>query len=453
MPESICVISSILNIREKWALKLKLREIRAIFILVILFASSAAFAGVLEVNAESALELAEANDYRVKIAESDAAVAGEARRQARGARGVTVSLAHNSTYTDYQEEMYRQTYGESYRNNIVASYPLYTGGVAENSVKKADSDYKSRNEAVRKSRQDLKLDVVRGVYTVLRTGDAARQAEESAKRLSAHVRSVSIQYENGRVGKADLLRSEVELSNAEQNRIRAQNEHDTAIKQLNNIMGVPLDTELRVNEKMTYEKYPHTLEECVSFAERAHPDLAMASLAIESAEAGTRIARGETLPSVSISAAQNLSSAGSWPGREADTFTIGVDVRYDLIDSGVGASKIAAAEETVRRAKYNYERIFESVLLAVNSDYNSITEAARRTEESVSAISKAREAYEIAVNRYDEGVGTNIDVVDFQNALTLAESNYTQALCDYNIAIARIENSMGGVPPMKPDGR
>jgi outer membrane protein TolC len=65
-------------------------------------------------------------------------------------------------------------------------------------------------------------------------------------------------------------------------------------------------------------------------------------------------------------------------------------------------------------------------------------------DESVSAISKAQEAYDIAVNRYNEGVGTNIDVVDSQSALTLASSNHTQALCDYNIALARIENSMGG---------
>jgi outer membrane protein TolC len=436
-----------LTVKEKWTLKERSREIRAIFILAILFASaSPACAGVLEINVERALELAEANSYRVKIAESDAAVAREGRRQARGAGGVTVRLAHNSSYTDYQGEMYPQSYGESYSNRIVASYPLYTGGVVENSVKKAESDYRSMNEALRKARQDLKLDVVRGVYTMLRAEDAARQAEEAAKRLAVHVLSVKIQYENGRVGKADLLRSEVELSNAEQNRIKAQNEHSAATQRLNSLMGTPLETELRVDEKMTYEKFTYTLDECVTFARLSHPDLAMASLSIESAEAGARIARGETLPSATISAVQNLGSASSWPGKDADTFTIGIDVEYALIDSGVGASKIAAAKEIVWKAKYNYEQVLEAMLLAVNSDYNSITEASLRIEESASAISKAREAYEIAVNRYGEGVGANIDVVDAQNALTLAESNHTQALCDYNIALARIENSMGGVP-------
>jgi outer membrane protein TolC len=73
-----------------------------------------------------------------------------------------------------------------------------------------------------------------------------------------------------------------------------------------------------------------------------------------------------------------------------------------------------------------------------------IMEAERRIELSKDALEDAREAYAIALNRYEEGVGTNIDVIDSQVALTQTESSYTQALCDYNIALARIENSMGG---------
>ncbi|MDR1482838.1 MAG: TolC family protein [Synergistaceae bacterium] len=420
--------------------------LRAVFIILamtLLFIPPA-YAEVLEVNIERALDLALANNNRIKIAESDAAIAGEARRQAHRAKGVSVNVNHSSSYTDYQGESYLQSHGESYGNRITVSYPLYTGGVLGGAMEKADSDYKSQGEALRKSHQDLKFDVTSGVYTILRAADAAHQAEESELRLSAHVDNVRIQYENGRVGKADLLRSEVELSNAKQSRIRAASDLDISVKQLNNLMGVPLDTELRIDEKMAYEKYTHALEECVSYARQVHPSLTMASLAIESAEAEARMAKGNMLPTASVSAVQNLGSASSWPGWEADSFSIGIDIEYTLTDAGVGASRVSSAEEALKRAKFNYEGILESVILSVNSDYNSITEAALRVEESASAISKAREAYDIAVNRYNEGVGTNIDVVDFQSALTVATSNHTQALCDYNIALARIENSMGG---------
>jgi outer membrane protein TolC len=411
--------------------------------------SSSVFAEVLEVNIEQALVLALANNSRIKISESDVAIAGEARRQAHRTGGVTLSVTHSSSYTDYQAELYRlQGYGshaESYGNQLTAAYPLYTGGSIGGAIKQADSDYKSQNEALRKSRQDLKLDVVRGVYAILQAEDSVYQAEESTKRLAAHVDNVTIQYENGRVGKVDLLRSEVELSNANQSRIRALSNLDTAKKQLNNLMGVPLDTELHVSEKMTYEKYALTLDECISRANRSHPNLTMASLAIDSAEAAVRIAKGQRLPQASVTATQNLGSTKDWPGTDADTFSVGISVEYTILDAGMGASKVSSAKESVRKAKYNYEQVREAVLLAVNSDYNSIREAAQRVEESVAAVGKAQEAYDIAVNRYNEGVGTNLDVVDSQSALTVASSNHTQALCDYNIAVASIENSMGGV--------
>ena len=417
-----------------------------IFVLVLLGATpTPACAESLEINIERALDLAAANNNRIKIAESDVLLAEEARRQAHKANGVTVRVTHNSSYTDYQGEAYLQSYGESYSNSVVASYPLYTGGIVGNTIKRAESDYKSQNEALRKSHQDLKLDVIRGLYTVLQAEDTTYQAEEAAKRLAAHVENVRIQYENGRVGKADLLRSEVELSNANQNRIHALSGLDTAIKQLNSLIGMPLDTELRINEKMTYKKFVHTLEECTALAKQVHPSLAMAFFAVESAEAGVRVAKGERLPQASLSAAQNFGSASEWPGVKADTFSVGLSVEYTVMDAGAGASKVSSAKEAVRRARYNYEQVLEGVLLAVNSDYNSIVEAAQRVEESASAISKAQEAYDIAVNRYNEGVGTNIDVVDFQNALTQANSNHTQALCDYNIALVRIENSIGGI--------
>jgi outer membrane protein TolC len=440
----------LLNLGDNARLREKLRRVCAIFALMLaLVPSSPAFAGDLEVDIEQALKLALVNNSRVKISESDAVLAKEARRQAHRAGGVTVSVTHSSSYTDYQAETYRLQgyghYGESYSNQVTATYPLYTGGAISGAIKKADRDYESQNEALRKSRQDLKLDVVCGVYAILQAEDAAHQAEESVKRLTAHVENVAIQYENGRVGKADLLRSEVELSNAKQSRIRALSDLDTAMKQLNSLMGVPLDTRLRVNEKMTYQEYAPTLEECLSLAGRVHPDLARASLAVKSAEAGVRVAKGQRLPQASLTVTQNLGSAKEWPGAEVDTLSVGVSVAYTVMDAGVGASKVSSAKESVRRARYNYEQARESVLLAVNSDYNSITEAAQRVEESVSAVSKAQEAYNIAVNRYNEGVGTNLDVVDSQSALTLASSNHTQALCDYNIALARIENSMGGV--------
>ncbi|MDR3331579.1 MAG: TolC family protein [Synergistaceae bacterium] len=392
-----------------------------------------------------AVELAVANNGLIGIAESDIAIANESRRQAHRTRGITVSAAHSSEYADYMAfEKYGQSYQNSYSNAIKATYPLYTGGVITHTIDRAESEYESKKESMRKTLQDMRQSVADALYSVLRADDMAKLNAGSVERLVAHVDNVRIQYENGKVGKADLLSSEVELSNSRQNLIRANNDYDAAVKQLNSQMGMPLDTKLRINETLKYEKFAHTLEECVESGRANHPELIMAALAIESAESDSAIARGEKRPKASVTATQNLSDNSSWPGGKADSFNIALNAEFTIFDSGVASSKIAAADAALKRARHNYDVTLDARMLAIDSDYNGIIEASKRLDESIPTIGKAQEAYDIALDRYNEGVGTNIDVVDSQTALTQANSNYTQALCDYNIALSRLENSMGG---------
>jgi outer membrane protein TolC len=398
----------------------------------------------LEISVERAMELTFANNPQLKIAESDVAIADESRRQAHRARGVTITATHSSMYTDYKNE---DMHLNSYATGLTATYPLYTGGVLENSIKQANVGYEAQKASLQKVIQDLRLTVAKCFYLMLQRSDMAKLNRESVERLIVHVENVRIQYENGRVGKADLLRSEVELSNAELAYISAENARDAAVKQMNNLMGVPLDTELVWDAGMKYEKFSPIFEECLSFAEANHPDLESSKLRMLEAKYGVYIARGEKRPQIKVSATQNLSSTTNWPGIKDDNFNLALNVEYTISNSGITSSRISAAQMTVEKANRNHEMTRDSVFLAVNVEYLGVREAERRIEASAEAIEKAREAYAIALNRYEEGIGTNIDVIDSQIALTQTQSNYTQALCDYNIALAQLENSMGGAFP------
>jgi outer membrane protein TolC len=419
------------------------RNLWLAFVAVVAFASKG-ISAQMEIDVERAVELAIANNPQMKIAASDITIAGESRKQAYRTQGVSVAFTHSSSYTHYQKD---DVHLNMFSSGVTASYPLYSGGVIENTMKKSHLGYQEREKALEMTRQDLRMSVATGFYSMQQKSDMAKLAGESVERLKAHVENVRIQYENGKVGKADLLRSEVELANGELSFESAANAYAVAVKQLNSFMGVPLDTELTWGSGMTHVKFPHTLEECVAFARENHPNLSVAVLRVREAETDVDIALGEKRPRANLSATQNLSSNSDWPGFTKDNFSIQLSVEYTLFDSGVSSSKVALAKEAVQRAKYDYELTWDSIFLSVNSDFMGIMEAERRIEKAQNALEDARGAYAIALNRYEEGVGTNIEVIDSQVALTHTESNYTQALCDYNIALTRIENSMGGFIP------
>ena len=403
-------------------------------------AGKPAFSQLLTIDLDKAFQLALENDKSIKAAESDVAKAGEGRRQAHRSRNVTLTIEHSTMRTEHQNHGINVN---SFQNIVSATYPLYTGGLIEGSIAASEYELRSKILSLERAYQDVKLSVAVAFFTMLRTKDMAELAGESVERLEAHVRNVDVQYRNGNVGRADLLRSEVELINAAQAMSQAVNEYRIAVKSLNSIIGLPLGTELFYGGEMSYTAFPYTLDECVEYALSRHPDLAIAKLLKKKAGAGIVIEESGRRPRVTLAASHTFNSPHNWPGLERDNLQVAIRAEYTFSDGGVTDSKIRGAREDLRRAGYNYESVRDTIILNVTRHFMTMEEAGLRIETGARAVDMAQEAYRIALVRYREGVGTNIDVLDAHAALSQSESNHTQALCDYNIAVARLVNAMG----------
>ena len=158
------------------------------------------------------------------------------------------------------------------------------------------------------------------------------------------------------------------------------------------------------------------------------------------------------MPKVYANASNNWGGNGSdWPGDDDENWSVGVTASMNVFDSGVTWSKIHAAQENLAKAKESQRQIKDNVELEVRTDYLNLREAEKRITTTQVAVASAEEDYHIAVVRYQAGVGTNIDVMDAQEALTQAKTNYYQALYNYNTSKAALNTSMGvGVPVPEP---
>jgi outer membrane protein TolC len=81
--------------------------------------------------------------------------------------------------------------------------------------------------------------------------------------------------------------------------------------------------------------------------------------------------------------------------------------------------------------------------LEVRTAYLNLTSAEKSIETAKVAVEKAQEDYKIAQVRYSAGVGTNLDVMDAEEKLTTAQSNYYNALYKYNSSKAALDKAMG----------
>lgn len=444
----------------------KAKNVLALTAALSVLCSQSVFAATLELDLEETIQRALLTNPSVKIAESQRKEAKADYSAAKSARGISISLNHDSGRGGYADNRryvitdnmgrqiprYDKSIGNSHSNSITASLPLFTGGELQGQIGQAKANYRSMLSAEEQAYNEMKETATTGYFNMLNATNMKALRQESVDRLQAHLDNVIAQYNVGIVARADVLRSEVELANAKQDYITASNEYDVAEATLNNIIGTPLNTTLKLKDSLQYVPYDNDMAYCLAYSEQHRPELKQAEYGVDAAEAALVVARSGHMPKIYANASDNWGGNGSnWPGDDDENWSVGVTASINVFDSGVTWSKIHAAQEALVQAKESQRQIKDNVELEVRTDYLSMREAEKRITTAQVAVASAEEDYHIAVVRYQAGVGTNIDVMDAQEALTQAKTNYYQALYNYNTSKAALNTSMGvGVPVPEP---
>lgn len=437
----------------------KAKNVLALTAALSVLCSQSVFAATLELDLDETIQRALLTNPDIKIAESQRKEAKADYSAAKSARGISISLSHSTGRGGYADPQYNQQLkiwskgiDNSHSNSVTASLPLFTGGELQGQIGQAKANYRSMLSAEEQAYNEMKETATTGYFNMLNAGNMKALRQESVDRLQAHLDNVIAQYNVGIVARADVLRSEVELANAKQDYITASNEYDVAEATLNNIIGTPLNTTLKLKDSLQYVPYDNDMAYCLAYSEQHRPELKQAEYGVDAAEAALVVARSGHMPKIYANASDNWGGNGSnWPGDDDENWSVGVTASINVFDSGVTWSKIHAAQEALVQAKESQRQIKDNVELEVRTDYLSMREAEKRITTAQVAVVSAEEDYHIAVVRYQAGVGTNIDVMDAQEALTQAKTNYYQALYNYNTSKAALNTSMGvGVPVPEP---
>lgn len=428
-----------------------------------------AFAGeTVELNLDDAMQRAFQTNPTVSIAQYELDSARASYNAARQSRGVSISANHTTQRGGADDDQYvsrlkgidgtgnllydrvnaGKGIGNKHSNGLTASLPIFTGGKLSGTIKQAKANYQYNEVGVQRTYNEMRSTVTNGYFNMLQADNMQKLSAESVTRLEDHLKNVQAQYDVGVVAKVDVLRSQVELANAKQTLIQAENSYQVAEANMNKIVGLPMDTNLKLDNLLVYNAYDKNMDECLAYAAEHRPELMQAKYGVDAAKGALMVARSGHMPQVAASASQAWSDT-NWPGDENGNWGVGVNVTLNVFDTGVTLSKIHGAEADLKKAQETYRDTVDSVNLDVRSNYLGLREAEKRISTTKLAVEQADEDYRIAQLRYMSGVGTNTDVLDAQVALTQAKTNYTQALYDYNTSRTALETSIG-VPMTNP---
>ena len=176
----------------------------------------------------------------------------------------------------------------------------------------------------------------------------------------------------------------------------------------------------------------------------------MAIKSVQMAERDAKIAASPLYPQVQAQASHTKEGNDLGLGLHdmsgattPESSTIGISASLQAWDWGSTYFGLQAARENIKKLQADLAKLRLDVGYQVKNYYLNIQDAAKRISVARTALEASKEGYRMAVARYQAQVGTSTDVLDAQSRVSTAEFNLTQALTDYQSALADIYVAMG----------
>ena len=119
-------------------------------------------------------------------------------------------------------------------------------------------------------------------------------------------------------------------------------------------------------------------------------------------------------------------------------WTASISLSMPIFNGFSTKASVRKARVDSRQAELGYEKTREQVELQVRDAYLRYGEANERLMSQRKTIEQAEEGLRISRIRYQNGIGTQLEILSSESALTLARSNFVQATHDAALAVYRL---------------
>ena len=296
--------------------------------------------------------------------------------------------------------------------------------------------------------QDVTFSVKKAFYGILLAQKLVEANRQGLDVVRANLENVQALYRHGNAAEFDLLRAEVQLANTEPLATSAENALLLATNAMKNLLAIPMEREIQVQGEFVFEEIPAAARaQAESEAVTRNPSMVGLALQESILEKNISIEQSNYFPTLTLVGSYQWQSQDNtfqfsnylW----AKTFFLGLQISYPLFDGFRTGSRVEQASVDRMRVHYLRLKAEEGLRIAVQSAELKMEEAQKRITGQEKSIDQARKAVRIAQTRFKSGVGTQLELLDTQVAMTRAETNYAQAMYDYLLAKAEWERAVG----------
>lgn len=332
---------------------------------------------------------------------------------------------------------------DDWLGGLRARYTLYDFGERRAQLQAAQAQQGVVEEEGSRVREDVILGVYNGFFSLTSALEIREVALQNLDRTKDHLRLTRERKEAGAAPKADVLRAQVEVSNAELALVRTENVIRQARGNLNLFLGRPVEKPLEIVSEGQPLVSPEEIDLSESFRRAAdlRPEMKAARKKIDYSKSKIQGAVSAYGP--------RLKAEGTYGWRDSDflpqdeDWLIGLTIEWPLFTGFARKHKLAQAKANLSREEAEAERLQLSVRQEVWNAYSRLQEAFQSLQTARVLVQDALESHRLARERYEVGAGTVTDLLDAQTALARAQASQVEAGWDYQIALAQFKRATG----------
>lgn len=339
---------------------------------------------------------------------------------------------------------------ERWTARVEATQSLFVGG---QDVLETMRDRNFRAAAIHAMQSvvnDVVFQVHQQFYQVLVNKARVTVREQAIDLLEQELESEKKKLEAGIVSNFNVLRAEVALANAQTPYIQARDEYKLSLEDFRRVIGLPHkkgDETIAIElvGDLQYAPVEPDLEDMIAQALAHRPELKQLQKEYKAGRRDVWAARSDFLPDVKAFGAyeEGTSSFGRSTWDTDEGWEAGVRGEWNIFSgfSTFGRAGQAKARRTMSAIELEEAELI--VEIEARRAYSSLIEAVALAKASEKVVEQAEESLRLAQVRFDEGVSTQLDLLDSQVALTEARTNKIQALFQFNVALARQRRATG----------
>jgi len=330
---------------------------------------------------------------------------------------------------------------------------LYSGGQVRSAVEIARLTRNSSWFQLVETINSVVARIKQQYFNIILTRELIKVQEESVSLLEQELKDQKNRFEAGTVPQFNVLRAEVELSNARPGLIAARNNFRIAQLQLARTLGIDPPVGVMGVDEPVFElttpmeegEWKLGMVEALAMAKLRRPLLKEQRQAILIASKTVRAEQGGYLPTVQATGGYEIRSSStdsSWQ-ESLEGWFAGVEGNWNIFDGLETAGKVSQARANLAKAKIGYEDAVRQVEIEVQEGYSQLQEARELIESQSKTVEQAREALRLSQARFSAGAGTQLEVFDARVALNNAQVTALQAKFEFIVAVAELERITG----------